>query len=90
MLAYGKSLFILKRMKAKEQMPHPNTLVKLVMQKADRKYSLKVRQALEHQLDISEAELTFDVCIMLYMKAAKCRNRTFVTFDTIVKTAARS
>ena len=41
-LAYGKSLFILKRMKAKDQMPHPNTLVKLVMQKADRKYSLKV------------------------------------------------
>ena len=81
---YGKSLSILKRIKAKDQMPHPNTLVKLVMQKADHKYSLKVRQALEHQLDISEAELTFDVCVMLYMKAAKCKNMTFITFDTIL------
>ena len=83
-LAYGKSLFILKRMKAKEQMPHPNTLVKLVMEKADRKYSLKVRQVLEHHLDICEAELSFDTCITLYMKAAKCKNRTFVEFDTIL------
>ena len=42
-VAYGKALSAMRRLKRRAEMPHPNTLVRLILRKTQRKYTLKVR-----------------------------------------------
>lgn len=60
----------MRKLKKQSEMPHPNTLVKFILRKTERKCTPEVCDLLRTTMELSEADLDFTEVIKLYCKAA--------------------